>query len=117
MTFDDAVLTRPTQRPANPAGSADVRSIFTQLTGNQLTPRRIALVGTYTPRKCGIATFGNDVFEKLAQFHPHIQVDIYALDDPANPLGYDGVAGTIAYDNPEAYLAAARQINESGVDA
>ncbi len=113
MTVEDQVIDRPASR----APGADVRSIFTQLKTGALAPRHIALVGTYTPRKCGIATFGNDVFEKLAEFHPHIQVDIYALDDPSNPIAYQGVAGTIAYDDPEAYAEAARRINESGVDA
>ncbi len=115
MTVHDAVLARPTApRPDVPG--ADVQSIFT-FRGGAADLRRIAMVGTYTPRKCGIATFGTDIVEKLAEFHPNITVDIYALDDPNAPLAYDGVAGTIAWDDPEAYLAAARQINESGVDA
>ena len=113
MTLDNPVLSRP----SSPAAEADVRSIFSQLKPPAPEPRRIALVGTFTPRKCGIATFGNDVFEKLAQFHPHIQVDVYALDDPDSPLAYENVAGTIAYDDPADYEIAARRINESGVDA
>jgi hypothetical protein len=112
MTVHDVVLAKPT----SPAASADVQSIFT-FRGAAPDVRRIAMVGTYTPRKCGIATFGNDIVEKLAEFHPNIAVDVYALDDRAAPLAYDGVAGTIAFDDPEAYLAAARRINESGVDA
>ncbi len=113
MSLDEQVLIR------NPslAPEAAVRSIFSHLKDTAGEPRRIALVGTFTPRKCGIATFATDVFEKLAEFHPHIAVDIYALDDPRDPLEYQGIAGTIAYDDPEAYLAAARRINESGVDA
>ena len=113
MTLDDQVLSRPNA----PAAGAAVRSIFSQLKAPAPEARRIALVGTYTPRKCGIATFGNDVFAKLAEYHPHIQVDIYALDDPSNPLAYEGVAGTIAYDDAASYERAARRINESGVDA
>jgi glycosyltransferase involved in cell wall biosynthesis len=113
MTLDDRVLTKPSE----PAAGADVRSIFSQLKNSAAQPRRIALVGTFAPRKCGIATFTNDVFEKLAEFHPNIQVDVYALDDPKSPLQYQGVAGTIRSDDPAAYLAAARAINESGADA
>src|SRR6187431_619894 len=112
MTVRDAVL----DKPKTSATGADVQSIF-RLRGAAPDLRRIALVGTYAPRKCGIATFGNDIVEKLGEFHPNISVDIYALDDPAAPLAYEGVAGTIAFDDPEAYLAAARRINESGVDA
>jgi glycosyltransferase involved in cell wall biosynthesis len=113
MTLDDPVL----ERPATPASGADVRSIFSQLQTSAPAPRRIALVGTYAPRKCGIATFGMDVFKKLAEFHPNIQVDVYALDDPHSRLEYTGIAGVIASDDPDSYLAAARQINESGADA
>ena len=112
MTVHDAVL----EKPNVAAAAADVQSIFT-FRGAAPELRRIAMVGTYTPRKCGIATFGSDIVDKLAEFHPNIAVDIYALDDPDAPLTYDGVAGTIAADDPEAYLAAARRINESGVDA
>jgi glycosyltransferase involved in cell wall biosynthesis len=114
MTLDAPILDRPSQAPAE---GADVRSIFSQLKAANAQPRRIALVGTFTPRKCGIATFGGDVFDKLAQYHPNIQVDVYALDDPKSPLEYQGIAGTIRSDDPEAYLAAARRINESGADA
>jgi len=79
--------------------------------------RRVALIGSFTPRKCGIATFTTDTFEQLARFHPRIKVDVYALDDPQNPLSYEGVAGTISANDLESYLHAARRINESGVDA
>jgi glycosyltransferase involved in cell wall biosynthesis len=79
--------------------------------------RRIALIGNFVPRKCGIATFTGDVFDKLREFHPRIEVDVYALDDPANPLAYQNVAGTIAWNDPASYAQVARRINESGVDA
>ncbi|HEY6815529.1 MAG TPA: glycosyltransferase family 4 protein [Croceibacterium sp.] len=113
MTVHDPVLEKP-RVPATTG--ADVQSIF-KFRGAAPDLRRIALVGTYAPRKCGIASFGNDIVEKLAEFHPTIEVDVYALDDRAAPISYQGVAGTIAFDDPEAYLAAARRINESGVDA
>jgi glycosyltransferase involved in cell wall biosynthesis len=98
-------------------GTAAVRPLFG---GNQRTNRpvrRVALIGTFTPRKCGIATFTSDTFEQLARFHPRLKVDVYALDDPESPLGYDGVTGTIDYNDLDSYLQTARRINESGVDA
>src|SRR3546814_13140747 len=96
---------------------ADVRSIFNRPIDLPQATRHVALVGTFTPRKCGIATFATDIFDKLAEFHPGIRVDVYALDDPRSPLAYKGVAGTIVQSDPDAYLAAARQINESGAEA
>src|SRR3954453_20738203 len=71
-----------TERLAPPGREAAVRSIFT-LPKAQLAPHRhVALIGNYTPRKCGIATFTADIFDKLREFHPEIAVDVYALDDP-----------------------------------
>ncbi|MBV9332117.1 MAG: glycosyltransferase family 4 protein [Alphaproteobacteria bacterium] len=103
-------------RRSTPPGAA-VHSLFPRAKTAPSPVRRVALIGNFVPRKCGIATFTNDVFEKLRAFHPGIRVDVYALDDPQSPLGYEGIAGTIDYDDPEAYARAARRINESGVDA
>jgi len=96
---------------------AAVRPLFSATRAADQPVRRVALIGNFTPRKCGIATFTTDTFEQLARFHPHIRVDVYALDDPANPLTYDGVQGTIAFNELDSYLHTARRINESGVDA
>jgi hypothetical protein len=95
MSVHDAVLVKSN---ASAAGAA-VQSIF-ELRGTAPDCAGVAMVGTYTPRKCGIATFGNDIVEKLAEFHPNIAVDIYALDDLSAPLAYSGIAGTIAFDDP-----------------
>ena len=99
-----------------PPGAA-VHPLFARPKASAAPLRRIALIGTFVPRKCGIATFTNDVFEKLRQFHPEIQVDVYALNEPAAGLDYTHTAGTIDFDQPEAYARTARRINESGVDA
>ena len=79
--------------------------------------RRVALVGNYVPRKCGIATFTADLTEQLARFRPEVSVDIWALDDAADPLDYEGVAGTIDRASPADYARAAEAINASGVEA
>jgi glycosyltransferase involved in cell wall biosynthesis len=113
MILDDLA----TFDPATAKPAAAVHSLFSRAKPASAPLRRVALVGTFVPRKCGIATFTNDVFEKLARYHPGITVDVYALDDPESPLAYENIAGTIAYNDPEAYARAARRINESGIDA
>ncbi|QDK31312.1 glycosyltransferase family 4 protein [Sphingomonas sp. IC081] len=109
------------QEPGWQSGSEKVRSIFsganTPEEPSVLRPAHIALIGNFAPRKCGIATFTSEIFEKLREHHPEITVDVHVLDDRAAPLGYGPVAGTIAHDDPQDYARAARQINESGVDA
>ncbi len=80
--------------------------------------RRVALIGTFAPRQCGIATFTSDVFAQLGEYHPQIAVDVYALDDGRQPpLTYENVAQVVASTEPAAYREAARAINESNVDA
>ena len=109
--------TQITEAKAPPGNRASVRPIFTVASAHVAADRRIALVGNFAPRKCGIATFTTDIFEKLGEHHPEIAVDVYALDDPRQPLSYARVASTIPCDDPAAYARAARRINESGVDA
>ncbi|MEO0061864.1 MAG: hypothetical protein RLZZ08_424 [Pseudomonadota bacterium] len=113
MALDELILSED----AAIDSGAFVHSIFTGRAHRAGKVLRIALVGNFLPRKCGIATFTSDIAGKLRQFHPEVEVDVYALDDRAQPLDYTGIAGTIAHDDPEAYAAAARRINESGVDA
>jgi glycosyltransferase involved in cell wall biosynthesis len=104
-------------RAARPARTAEILSIFEGAEIPAAKQIRVALIGTYAPRKCGIATFTSDIAEKLREFRPEVGVDVYALDDPAAPLTYTGVAEVISGTDAEAYARAARSINESGVDA
>ena len=50
-------------------------------------PSRIALVGDYLPRQCGIATFTHDLTEALAAADPEAQVFVGAVND--RPEGYE----------------------------
>lgn len=104
--------------------TADVVSLFPPFTAEDAQPAaltrpcRVALIGTYAPRKCGIATFTSDVVREFARYNPDIALDVYALDNPAAaPVVYEGVAQVISQDCAEDYLLAARRINESGADA
>ncbi len=78
---------------------------------------KVAVIGTYAPRKCGIATFTEDLKTKVEEFHPEISFDVYALDRFGSDLSYSPDAHVIAQDDPDAYRLAAERINASGVDA
>lgn len=78
---------------------------------------RLALVGGYAPRRCGIATFTTDIAESLKSFRPGLKLDVYVIDDPAQSMQYVNASSVIRADDPGSYRAAAEQINESGVDA
>ena len=84
-------------------------------------PLRVALVGTFAPQKCGIATFTTDIFEQFRQFQPDVSIDLHILRDPASDdIGEGDHGQRPAYINPEDpadFARAARQMNEDGVDA
>ena len=84
---------------------------------HETRPATVVLVGTFAPRKCGIATFTTDIWEQLGRFHPEIATQVYALDEPGQPVRYANVAATITCDDPAAYAAAAERINAEAPDA
>lgn len=78
------------------------------------TISRLVFVGTYPPRRCGIATFTQDLLQNIRLLLPNIQFEVCALnksilDDHAYP---DEVVITIDQDNQDSYLQAADKINE-----
>lgn len=84
---------------------------------DRVSPMRVALIGNFAPRKCGIATFTTDICQQLQQFQPEIRLDVYALQDGKDPVIHAGAHAEIDRDARSAYIWAARQMNEDGVDA
>ena len=79
-------------------------------------PVRVALIGTYPPRQCGIATFSADIVEQAAIHTPEIAFEVFALDD-GSARNYPAGIEMLHAENPADYRAAAEAINASGVDA
>lgn len=98
-------------------GDASAPGVLSFLRRGQKAPCRVALIGGYAPRKCGIATFTTDIYEQLRAHHSDISVDLHVIDDARSPLEYVGVRGLIRSDQAEDYRAAARRMNEDAVDA
>ena len=77
---------------------------------------RLAIVSTYAPRRCGIATFSQDLTTALAQAAPDLAVEICALD--RDGLDYPAEVSTvIEQDSYPSYRLAAARLADSGVDA
>lgn len=111
---DPAALFQFANRPEAPR----VVSMFDGGTDERISKScTIAMVGTYAPRKCGIATFTSDLVHQLAVHHPRVTTMVYALDHAGSSHNYAEQAGLIDSYNPESYARAARAINESAADA
>ena len=79
--------------------------------------RRIVLIGSYVPRRCGIATFTTGLAEALAGAAPRDRVMVVAMND--RPARYDyppRVVLEIDADRRDEYLLAANVINTGGHD-
>ncbi|WP_298188742.1 glycosyltransferase family 4 protein [Novosphingobium sp.] len=95
---------------------ADLRSLLARPAPGRRPAMRVAVIGTYAPRSCGIATFTADLCEQLAAHFPDISLDVYALDAGDSRLAYAEDISIIAAETCGSYVAAAQAINASGAD-
>ena len=79
--------------------------------------RRIALIGCFRPRQCGIATFTADVYDHLMATGAGLAVDVYAMRSLHAQGSDPAVTCSIDDDSPASYRAAAAAINRSGANA
>ena len=79
---------------------------------------RIALIGGFTPRRCGIATFTADVHASMTAAYPDTAIDVYAIAPVANDIDFAApVRGVIVENDTDSFIAAAVAIEASGADA
>lgn len=79
--------------------------------------RRVAFIGNYLPRKCGIATFTSDLCEAFIEQFPEIKTIALAMNDTEE--GYDyppQVRYEIQQDDRLDYERAANFLNQQAVD-
>ena len=79
--------------------------------------KRIALIGCFRPRQCGIATFTADTYDHLRAARPDIDIDIYAMQSRVEDALDPDVRLAIDEGNALTYRAAADAINASGAQA
>jgi glycosyltransferase involved in cell wall biosynthesis len=102
---------------ANPGATAAGAEALLAPRGVAETTTRIALIGGFTPRRCGIATFTADIHASLKSASPGLEIDVYALTpSPDHTRFHSAVCGMIVADDPASYVATAQQIDASGAD-
>ena len=101
-----------------PSKLVDFKTFFPRIAGkSDPRPLKAALIGTFSPRKCGIATFTTDIFAQLRQHQPQVDFQVFALDckETANVYA-PGVKRFDPADRAET-VRTAHEINEGGFDA
>jgi glycosyltransferase involved in cell wall biosynthesis len=80
--------------------------------------KRLAFIGNSLPRRCGIATFTNDLHQAVAAAAPTLDTCIVAMTDHGQTYDYPAeVTYQIAAENLDDYVAAADFLNARGTDA
>jgi len=79
--------------------------------------KKIAFIGNYLPRRCGIATFTTDICETFAALHPSVQVLAIPVTDIEEGYNYpDRVRFEIKEQDIDSYKAAADFLNLNNID-
>ncbi len=88
-----------------------------ELVGPESKIRKIAFLGDYLPRKCGIATFTSDLLTAVAAEHPQSQCFAVSVNDIEGGYEYpDVVCFEVEEQDLTSYQRAADFINISNVD-
>jgi glycosyltransferase involved in cell wall biosynthesis len=79
--------------------------------------KRVAFIGNYLPRKCGIATFTSDLAEAFSEEFPAIQTMTLAMNDTEEGYAYPSqVRYEISQGDRFDYEQAAHFLNQQAVD-
>lgn len=99
-----------------PVSALAANSALTALVAPRV--RRVVLIGSFPPRRCGIATFTCDVLEALKAASPDLDCRVVAMADEGGSYDYGPeVMAHIRQNRLADYLEAARAINAAGPDA
>ena len=99
-------------RPSGPSGFKVVEGLLGSVLPAK-EPEGVVLIGSYPPRRCGIATFTSDVRESLIAARPGMRCDVFAMTDNGGPYAYPPeVAAEIVQQKPIDYHAAAARLGE-----
>ena len=78
---------------------------------------RVAFVGNYLPKKCGIATFTHDMYTSITTEFPGIESFVVAVNDQAEEYDYPAeVRFAIHQEDEESYHRAAEYLNHANPD-
>ena len=81
------------------------------------SPQRIAFIGNYLPRLCGIATFTHDLHRAVSLGRTNLETGVVAMSDPGGNYVYPkAVCIEIREESVDGYRSAAEFLNNAGYD-
>jgi glycosyltransferase involved in cell wall biosynthesis len=90
---------------------------LTPIPSRSVIPNRIAVVGNYLPRRCGIATFTTDLCDALHAEYDTTELLALPINDTDEGYAYPArVRFELSEDNLASYRQAADFLNFSGID-
>jgi glycosyltransferase involved in cell wall biosynthesis len=102
-----SVVSTPDRRRASSAGRSSVKSAI----------RRVAFIGNYLPRQCGIATFTTDLCEAIAGAFPETACISLPVNDVENGYAYPSrVRFELTEKEIDSFRRASDFLNINGVD-
>jgi glycosyltransferase involved in cell wall biosynthesis len=111
--------------PSEPVERLDLTSLIveeklalrTPVPALPVLPNRVAFVGNYLPRKCGIATFTTDLCDAIHAEYGAIELLALPVNDTAEGYSYpERVRFELSEDNSASYRQAADFLNFSNID-
>src|SRR6266700_5654701 len=112
--FPKRVLEVVSPRPLAHEGHATPRA---RLQLKPSLPSRIAVIGNYLPRQCGIATFTTDLCEAIAAEYGAARLLALPVNDTENGYDYPArVRWSLAQDDLTSYQEAAEFLNFNNID-
>lgn len=112
--------TLPFRRPFRIAGSLSHQTTSAPVldpTVNLSLPSRIAIIGNYLPRQCGIATFTTDLCDAVSNEYGTERLFALPVNDPDSEYGYpERVRFELTEEELPSYERAAEFLNFTNVD-
>lgn len=84
---------------------------------NDLKKTRVAFLGSYPPRECGIATYSKDLIDSISRLKILKPISVVAINEKGGHYNYQRtVKFQIEQEDIESYGKAAEHVNSSDAD-
>ena len=116
MSLPNTLLPKPLLRVVGPRPLVE-RDAAPRLQSRASLPSRIAVIGNYLPRQCGIATFTTDLCSAISAEYGSARLLALPVNDTDEGYDYPArVRWSVAQDDVRAYQEAAEFLNFNNID-